>query len=97
MNRAANAALLALFLAFLLAPFLVNPGLVFIAGFAMIQIVFALSWNLLFSYAGYLFGDLPVVQENLKLLIVGIIVVSVLPGVIEVWRHRRQAKQGKQP
>jgi len=24
-------------------------------------------------------------------------VVSVLPGVIEVWRHRRQAKQSKQP
>lgn len=44
-----------------------------------------------------LFGDLPVVQENLKLLIVGIILVSILPGVIEVWRHRRQAKQQKQP
>jgi len=36
-----------------------------------------------------------VVQENLKLLIVGIIVVSILPGVIEVWRHRRQARQQK--
>ena len=57
----------------------------------------ALLWVLLFSYAGYLFGDLPVVQENLKLLIVGIILVSILPGVIEVWRHRRQAKQQKQP
>jgi branched-chain amino acid transport system permease protein len=52
MNRAAHIGLLALFSAFLLAPFLVHPGLVFIAGFAMIQIVFALSWNLLFSYAG---------------------------------------------
>jgi membrane-associated protein len=30
--------------------------------------------------AGYLFGDLPIVQENLKLLIVAIIVLSVLPG-----------------
>jgi len=52
MNRAAHIAILVLFLAFFLAPFLVHPGLVFIAGFAMIQIVFALSWNLLFSYAG---------------------------------------------
>jgi branched-chain amino acid transport system permease protein len=52
MSRTAHAALLALFLTFLLAPFLVNPGLVFIAGFAMIEITFALSWNLLFSYAG---------------------------------------------
>lgn len=51
-NQAARAALLALLLAFLLAPFLVHPGLVFLAGFAMIEIVFALSWNMLFSYAG---------------------------------------------
>ncbi|MBZ6078474.1 branched-chain amino acid ABC transporter permease [Microvirga puerhi] len=52
MNRIASIALLLLFAAFLFAPYLVNPGLVFIAGFAMIEIVFALSWNLLFSYAG---------------------------------------------
>lgn len=52
MNRIAQIALLLLLAAFLFAPFLVNPGLVFIAGFALIQIVFALSWNLLFSYAG---------------------------------------------
>lgn len=52
MNRVAQFALLVLFLAFLFAPFLFNPGLVFIAGIALIEIVFALSWNLLFSYAG---------------------------------------------
>mgnify|MGYP001057111169 FL=1 len=52
MKLAARLSLAVLLVAFLLAPFLVHPGLVFIAGFAMIQIVFALSWNLLFSYAG---------------------------------------------
>lgn len=52
MTRATPLALVGLFLLFALAPFLVHPGLVFIAGFAMIQIVFCLSWNLLFSYAG---------------------------------------------
>jgi branched-chain amino acid transport system permease protein len=52
MNRAASIGLVLLFAAFFLAPHLVHPGLVFIAGFAMIEIVFALSWNLLFSYAG---------------------------------------------
>ena len=56
----------------------------------------ALLWVLLFTYAGYLFGDLPVVQENLKLLIVAIIVLSVLPGVIGIIRHKRAAaKQAK--
>ena len=53
-------------------------------------------WVIAFCYAGYLFGDLPVVQENLKLLIVAIILLSVLPGVIEIIRHKRAAaKQSK--
>lgn len=79
------------------APFVAGMGHMSYRHFALFNITGALLWVLLFSYAGYLFGDLPVVQENLKLLIVGIILVSILPGVIEVWRHRRQAKQQKQP
>ncbi|ELP23586.1 DedA protein [Pantoea agglomerans 299R] len=79
------------------APFVAGMGHMSYRHFALFNVTGALLWVLLFSYAGYLFGDLPVVQENLKLLIVGIIVVSILPGVIEVWRHRRQAKQQKLP
>ncbi|ORM54871.1 hypothetical protein HA41_04215 [Pantoea conspicua] len=79
------------------APFVAGMGHMSYRHFALFNVTGALAWVLLFSYAGYLFGDLPIVQENLKLLIVGIILVSVLPGVIEVWRHRRQAKQQKQP
>nr|VUD34589.1 DedA protein [Raoultella sp. NCTC 9187] len=48
--------------------------------FAAYNVVGALLWVLLFTYAGYLFGDLPIVQENLKLLIVAIILLSVLRG-----------------
>lgn len=75
------------------APFVAGMGHMSYRHFALFNVAGALAWVLLFSYAGYLFGDLPVVQENLKLLIIGIIVVSILPGVIEIWRHRRQAKQ----
>lgn len=52
MNPVSRVILLVLLVFFLFAPFLVHPGLVFMAGFAMIEIVFALSWNILFSYAG---------------------------------------------
>lgn len=75
------------------APFVAGMGHMSYRHFALFNVAGALAWVLLFSYAGYLFGDLPVVQENLKLLILWIIVVSILPGVIEIWRHRRQAKQ----
>jgi membrane-associated protein len=64
--------------------------------FALYNVTGALLWVLSFTYAGYFFGTIPMIQENLKLLIVGIIVVSILPGVIEIIRHRRAAaKQAK--
>ena len=69
------------------APFVAGMGHMSYRHFAAYNVIGALVWVLLFTYAGYLFGDLPVVQENLKLLIVGIIIVSILPGVIEIWRH----------
>ena len=75
------------------APFVAGMGHMSYRHFAMYNVVGALLWVLLFTYAGYLFGDLPIVQENLKLLIVAIIVLSVLPGVIEVIRHKRAASR----
>ncbi|MGP1226200.1 DedA family protein [Serratia marcescens] len=79
------------------APFVAGMGYMSYRHFAAYNVIGALVWVLLFTYAGYLFGDLPVVQENLKLLIVGIIIVSILPGVIEIWRHKRAAaRQQKQ-
>lgn len=74
------------------APFVAGMGHMSYRHFAAFNVIGALLWVLLFTYAGYLFGDLPVVQENLKLLIVAIIVVSILPGVVEIIRHRRRAK-----
>ncbi len=79
------------------APFVAGMGHMSYRHFAAWNVAGALVWVLLFTYAGYLFGDLPIVQENLKLLIVAIIVVSVLPGIIEVVRHKRaSARQVKE-
>lgn len=77
------------------APFVAGMGHMSYRHFAAYNVIGALVWVLLFTYAGYLFGDLPIVQENLKLLIVAIIVVSILPGVVEIWRHKRAAVKEK--
>ena len=76
------------------APFVAGMGHMSYRHFAMYNVAGALLWVLLFTYAGYLFGDLPIVQENLKLLIVAIIVLSVLPGIIEVIRHKTRCVTG---
>lgn len=71
------------------APFVAGVGRMTYRHFFSYNIVGALAWVLSFSYAGYFFGNLPVVKSNLSLLILAIIVVSVLPGIIEIWRSRR--------
>ncbi|EKN6322974.1 DedA family protein [Yersinia enterocolitica] len=77
------------------APFVAGIGKMSYRHFAAYNVIGALVWVLLFTYAGYWFGNMPFVQDNLKLLIVAIIVVSILPGVFEVWRHRRAAARQK--
>ncbi|EKN4767064.1 TPA: DedA family protein [Yersinia enterocolitica] len=77
------------------APFVAGMGKMSYRHFATYNVIGALVWVLLFTYAGYWFGNMPFVQDNLKLLIVAIIVVSILPGVFEVWRHRRAAARQK--
>ena len=77
------------------APFVAGMGNMSYRHFSLYNVSGALLWVLLFTYAGYWFGNMPVVQDNLKLLIVAIILLSILPGVIEVWRQRRAAR--KQP
>ena len=73
------------------APFVAGMGHMSYRHFAAFNVIGALLWVLIFTYAGYFFGTIPMVQDNLKLLIVGIIVVSILPGVIEIIRHKRAA------
>ncbi|MBC8952396.1 DedA family protein [Xenorhabdus sp. PB62.4] len=75
------------------APFVAGMGKMSYRHFAAYNVIGAFIWVLLFTYAGYLFGDMPIVQQNLKLLIVAIIFISILPGVIEIWRHRRAASK----
>ncbi len=74
------------------APFVAGMGHMPYRRFAAYNVVGAIAWVTLFSYAGYFFGNLPMVQSNLHYLIVAIIFVSILPGVIEILRHRRAAR-----
>ena len=74
------------------APFVAGVGTMPYRIFLFWNVAGAFLWVGRFIYAGYAFGDLPVVRENFTLLILGIIVVSVMPVVIEAikaWRGAR--------
>ncbi|MBM3163639.1 MAG: DedA family protein [Chlorobi bacterium] len=70
------------------APFVAGIGAMDYPRFLLFNILGALFWVGLFSYSGYYFGQLPFVQENFKFLILGIIVFSLLPPVVEYLKHR---------
>jgi membrane-associated protein len=75
-------------------PFVAGVGSMTYRHFLAYNVIGGFIWIYSFMYLGYAFGNLPVVQQNFKLIIVGIIVLSVLPIVFEFvqgWRHRRAA------
>lgn len=71
------------------APFVAGAASMTYSRFALYNITGAVLWVASLGYAGYFFGNLPVIKNNLTLVIIGIIILSVLPGVVEVLRHRK--------
>ena len=70
------------------APFVAGIGAMTYLRFQAFNVSGALLWVMSLTVAGYLFGNLPMVKNNLSLVILAIIVISVLPGVIGYLRHR---------
>eukprot|EP00775_Hariotina_reticulata_P007507 gene7507-7717_t len=75
------------------APFVAGIGSMAYSKFALYNVLGALIWTVLFVGAGFFFGNLPVVQHNFTLVVLGIVAVSVLPVILEVMAARR-AGQG---
>lgn len=73
------------------APFVAGVGTMSYGRFAMFNVTGGVVWVGLFVSGGYYFGSLPLVKQNFTAVILGIIIISILPGMIEYLRHRRQA------
>lgn len=75
------------------APFVAGMGDMHYGRFVRYNIIGALAWVLLFSYLGYFFANIPLVKNNLGLVLGAIIVISILPAVIEIVRAKYAAKK----
>ncbi len=71
-------------------PFVAGVGAMTYARFLVFNIIGGIAWVALFLFAGYFFGAIPAVEHNFSLVILAVIVLSVLPAVVEWWRHRQQ-------
>jgi membrane-associated protein len=75
------------------APFVAGIGSMNYGQFIAYNIIGGIFWIVSLTLAGYFFGTIPVVKNNFTLVIMAIIVISVLPGVIEVLRQWQKNRQ----
>lgn len=60
--------------------------------FAKWNITGALLWVLLLTFAGVWLGNVTFIREHVDLIVIVIVLVSVIPVGLEIWRENRKAK-----
>ncbi len=71
------------------APFVAGVGSMTYGTFIAYNVIGGVAWVAICVFAGYFFGNLPLVKKNFSLAVLAIIGISVLPLVLEWWRARR--------
>jgi membrane-associated protein len=75
------------------APFVAGIGKMHYQTFIFYNIIGAFIWVTSFTFAGYFFGGLQFVKDNFELVVVGIILVSFIPGIYEFIKSRSLSKK----
>ncbi|MFA6102748.1 MAG: DedA family protein [Victivallaceae bacterium] len=75
------------------APFVAGMGSMSYARFIVYNVVGGVLWVMLLVFAGYFFGNIPIVKKNFTLVIMAIIFISILPGIIAYWNERMSSKK----
>ena len=74
-------------------PFVAGMGAMNYPRFLGFSVTATALWVGLILPAGYFFGNIPAVKKHFELVVIGIIVVSCLPMIIELWRAKRATEK----
>jgi membrane-associated protein len=74
------------------APFVAGIGTMSYRLFLLFSALGSLAWIGSITLAGYFFGNIPVVKNNLTLMILVIILISFIPAIIQFIRQRLGAR-----
>ncbi len=70
------------------APFVAGIGKMRYTNFLFYNIFGALVWVTSFTFAGYFFGGLPFIRENLEYAALAIIALSIVPMIVEYVKYK---------
>ncbi|MDD4531208.1 MAG: VTT domain-containing protein [Candidatus Pacebacteria bacterium] len=70
------------------APFVAGMGKMEYKKFFFWNVAGGIVWTSLFVSLGYFFGNIPLIKQNFSIIVIGIILISVIPIIIEVLKKR---------
>lgn len=71
------------------APFVAGVGKMHYATFIRYNIIGGVAWVAIFLVLGYFFGSIQFIKDNLTKFVLGIILISLLPGVWHYVKNRK--------
>lgn len=77
------------------APFVAGVGKMHYSTFLFYNIIGGLIWVTSLTFAGYFFGGLPFIQNNFEYAVIGIVLISVFPMILEYINHKRKPAMTK--
>jgi membrane-associated protein len=75
------------------APFVAGIGSMSYGKFLGYNVIGGVGWVSLFVFGGYFFGNIHVVRKNFSLVILMIIIISMVPGFVEYFRHKKESRK----
>lgn len=77
------------------APFVAGMGKMTYKHFLSFNVIGGIAWISIFSFLGYFVGGFETVQNNIKIIVVLIIIISILPGVYEIAKAKLSKKKSE--
>lgn len=74
------------------APFIAGVAGMPYHRFVMFNVFGGIGWVISMTTAGYFLGGFPIIQRHFEKVVIGIVLISVLPVVIELLKGRRNAQ-----
>jgi membrane-associated protein len=74
------------------APFVAGVGSMNYGVFLAYNVIGGVAWVALCVFAGFFFGNIPVVKRNFSIAILVIILISMIPLAWEAWKARRAGR-----